>query len=665
MRTLIIDNVDSFTFNLVSYVEEVSGSTPTVIRHDEPGWDATRVNGFDAVIISPGPGRPERAGDIGICLDVIRRAEVPVLGVCLGHQAIAHVHGGRIDRAPEPVHGRVSTIRHTGTDLFRGLPERFDVVRYHSLAVAPGEDLADLPESLEVTAWTGDGVVMALRHRHLPQWGVQFHPESVGGEHGHDLIAAFLDLAAEWNRRHRPRPRWRLHTRTLGREVDAAAVHDLLFAGSEHSFWLDSTSPGLPGGRFSYLGDASGPLARVRTVDIGEGEGVLDWLARDLRTNTIEADGEDTDFGFRLGWVGYLGYELGVECGAPGRTDSPHPDLALIFADRAVVIDHHRHRVHAVALVGAETDSGFDAEQRAWCADTLDRLTHPHTPAEADPGEIGELVLRHDRAEYLTRIAACLEEIRAGETYEVCLTNQLRAPGRLEPSAAYRHLRAHNPTPFGALLRFGELSVLSSSPERFLTVDRDGRLESRPIKGTRPRATDPVKDARLREDLATNPKDRAENLMIVDLVRNDLARCAAPGTVTVEKLFEVETYATVHQLVSTVRARLGEGRTAVDAVRAAFPGGSMTGAPKIRTMEIIDRLEGAPRGVYSGAIGYFSLDGAMDLSMVIRTIVADARELTYGVGGAVLALSDPDAEFAETATKAAPLLNLLGRTFPA
>ena len=645
MRILIIDNFDSFTWNLVSYARDVSGTTPTVIRNNEPGWDTRRVAAFDAVIISPGPGHPADPRDTGICLDVIRDADVPVLGVCLGHQAIAHVHGGAVHPSPEPVHGRTSAIRHDGDALFHGLPERFDVVRYHSLIVD------ELPGTIEATAWTDDGLIMALRHRDRPQWGVQFHPESIGGRYGREIIANFLRLARAHNHR------WSLHTVTLDQELDGAAVHGELFATAEHSFWLDASDPARPTGRFSYLGDASGPLARVWQDRVGGN--LLDELAGDLASHRI--DRGDVDFDFTLGWVGYLGYELEAECGGTAAHISPHPDLSLIFADRMIVIDHHAGRTHLVTLIGSRHDDA----QREWCARTAQRLVAVgETGASTGAPEVGILGVRHDRDGYLERIDDCLRQIRAGHTYEVCLTNELSAPGRLEPHS-YLQLRADNPTPFGSLLRFGELSVLSSTPERFLTVDRTGRVESRPIKGTRPRSADAVEDARLRADLADNPKDRAENLMIVDLVRNDLSRIAAPGTVRAEPLFNVESYATVHQLVSTVSCELAQGRTAVDAVRAAFPGGSMTGAPKIRTMEIIDRLEEGPRGVYSGAIGYFSLDGAMDLAMGIRTIIADAAGLTYGVGGAIIALSDPADEHEETITKSAPLLRLLGQEFPA
>ena len=650
VRVLVIDNLDSFTWNLVAYVEDVTGITPEVITNAEPGWDVERVAQYDAVIISPGPGRPERPRDVGICLDVIRRAPVPILGVCLGHQALAHAWGGVVGLAPEPVHGRVFPVRHDGSGLFASLPPVIDAVRYHSLLVT------DVPDDLVVTARTADGLVMGLAHRRLPQWGVQFHPESIGGFDGHVIVENFLSMAADRNRR--SRSRWRLHSVTVDHEVDGEAVHDALFAGAENSFWLDSTTPDHGTGRFSYLGDDSGPLARVWTDRVSPEGSLLAALAEDLAANGIDAAG--VDFGFTLGWVGWLGYELKAECGGAAAHVSRHPDLGLIFADRAVVIDHARRRTHVIALIGSE----HDRAQRAWCADTAQLLAGLGKAGAGSRDFGGELSARHSRADYLGLVGQCLEEIRQGETYEICLTNELSAAGGLEVTSAYAALRAANPTPFGSLLRIGGVSVLSSTPERFLQVTASGVVESRPIKGTRPRSADPREDARLRSDLAVNEKDRAENLMIVDLVRNDLTRVAEPGTVRAEPLFDVESYATVHQLVSTVSCRLAAGRTAVDAVRASFPGGSMTGAPKIRTMEIIDRLEQGPRGVYSGAVGYFSLNGAMDLSMVIRTIVADDSGLTYGVGGAVIALSDPVAEQEETVTKAAPLLRLLGQEFP-
>lgn len=342
----------------------------------------------------------------------------------------------------------------------------------------------------------------------------------------------------------------------------------------------------------------------------------------------------------------------------------------MIFADRAVAFDHELDEIHLLALVDdneAAATEWFERTHRSLeelaapaCAHSDDTAT-----LSGSPGTLDESRLRHGKERYLELISACHKEISAGESYEICLTNMLYGSGTFSPWTAYQRLRRQNPVPFGALLRFGPLSVLSSSPEQFLRVGADGAVSSKPIKGTRPRSPFAPEDERLRIELANDPKDRAENLMIVDLVRHDLSQCAEADSVRVDRLFEIESFATVHQLVSTVHAQLRPDRTAVDCVRAAFPPGSMTGAPKIRTMQIIDRLEEGPRGIYSGALGYFSLNGAADLSVVIRTIVMTENAVSFGTGGAITTLSDADAEFEETAVKAAALLNLFGVEFPA
>ncbi|MFA1541037.1 aminodeoxychorismate synthase component I [Actinomadura monticuli] len=675
MRILIIDNYDSFTHNLVQYVAE-AGAEPVVLRNDEAEWNPGLLRPFDGVVISPGPGSPENAADFGICADVIEHARVPLLGVCLGHQGICHLYGGRVRPAPEVRHGLLSRVEHTGDGLFDGVPSPFSAVRYHSLAVD------EVPPVLEPVAWTSDGVLMAVRHKLRPIWGVQFHPESVCTEHGRRIIANFLAQAgpvapapprAAAVREARATP-FTVLARRLETPAVAEDVFGALFASSDRAFWLDSSRTGEHGGRFSFMGDAGGPLARFVTFDVSSGAltvesaagrtrldraSFFDWLDADVRAHAAQVP--DLPFGFALGWVGYLGYELKAETGGSRAHRSPHPDAAMIFADRAVAFDHREGAVHLLALGPAGAEGGA----LAWLDATEARLADLPAPPEPAPvPRPAELALRHGRRRYLDKIAECRREILAGETYEVCLTNMLTAAVRADPWDLYRRLRRSDPVPFGALLRFGELAVLSSSPERFLRVSADGAAESKPIKGTRPRSPDPAEDRRLRAELERSAKDRAENLMIVDLVRHDLGGVAETGTVTVGPIFDVESYTTVHQLVSTVRARLRPDVSAVRCVRSAFPGGSMTGAPKIRTMRIIDRLEEGPRGVYSGAVGYFSLSGAADFSIVIRTAVASGGRVEFGIGGAVTALSDPAAEFEETAVKAAPLLRLLGLPFP-
>ncbi|MDX2604398.1 aminodeoxychorismate synthase component I [Streptomyces caniscabiei] len=681
MRTLLVDNHDSFTYNLFHHLAELGGREPTVVENDDPYWRAAHLAAYDAVVLSPGPGHPGRAGDFGICREIVDTARVPLLGVCLGHQGIAVAGGGAVGRAPEPRHGRASPVLHTGRELFAGLPHPFDAVRYHSLAVHT------LPAALEATAWTPDGTLMGLRHRHRPLWGVQFHPESIGTPYGRRLLRNFLEQGGTPRRRPAsapaakrpetsPRRRLTFHTRQLTTRWHEEVVFEDLYGAATHAFWLDSSRTDDDLGRFSFMGDGSGPLARVatadvhsRTVRVTARDGLrlvtgdfLDWLDQDLRS--IRVDAPDLPFDFALGWVGSLGYELGTEPGGRPAHQSAEPDATMLFADRAVAFDHHTGTTHLLALA----EDGATADATTWLDATTARLTRlagrEPAPAPAAPGRPAPITLRHDRDAYLELIRRCQEQIAAGESYEICLTNMAEAHVALDPWQGYRRLRRISPGAHGSLLRFGDLSVLSSSPERFLRVRADGTAESRPIKGTRPRGSTPAHDRALAEELRADEKERAENLMIVDLVRNDLGRVCETGSVTASEVFTVETHATVHQLVSTVRGTLRADSGAVHCVRAAFPGGSMTGAPKERTMRIIDELEGGARGVYSGAIGYFSLLGTADLSIVIRTAVVTPDRVRYGIGGAITALSDPDAEFEETAVKAAPLLALVGGEFP-
>jgi para-aminobenzoate synthetase len=677
MRTLLIDNYDSFTFNLFHLLGEVNGDEPIVARNDELSWEQVAALAVDNVVISPGPGRPEHQRDVGVSLDVLQRAELPVLGVCLGHQALAHVTGGVIHHAPQVMHGRLSEIRHDGHGLFAGIPQGFAAVRYHSLAVGA------VPATLRVTAWTPDDVVMGLEHRSRPLWGVQFHPESISTEHGGALLRNFRDLTHARRRRPsraarpagRPVAGPRVHHRTLATWCDPEAVFVALYGDGDHAVWLDSAraEPGLA--RFSFMGAPEGPLGQVVRYDVAtrvltvdrDGtreelrESVLDYCKRELAR--LRADAPELPFDFVGGFAGYLGYELKAECGGTLVHRSPLPDAALVFCDRLIVFDHDERRVHLLAL--AEGTRGAAAEQ--WLATTERRLEGVAQPAPPAPAMAGApaFAAREGRDAYLANIGACLHEIVEGETYEVCLTTQLHSDGAIDPLAAYRALRARNPAPHAALLRLGDVSVLSSSPERFLRVDRERIVESKPIKGTAPRAAHPLEDAYRAAALRADDKSRAENLMIVDLVRNDLGRVCALGSVEVPVLMAVESYATVHQLVTTVRGRLRDDASAIDCIRAAFPGGSMTGAPKLRTMEIIDRLEAGPRGPYAGALGFLSVNGTADLSIVIRTLVASRRGLQIGSGGAIVAASDPDAEHDEMLLKARAVLTAVGGTLAA
>jgi para-aminobenzoate synthetase len=290
-----------------------------------------------------------------------------------------------------------------------------------------------------------------------------------------------------------------------------------------------------------------------------------------------------------------------------------------------------------------------------------------HAPALDDLDDLGHPGDAPDAAVTPQWYAAAFDhvqaELRRGNSYEVNLTYRERVTTPTDAVAAYLRLRASNPAPYAGFLQHADVALLSSSPERYATVDRRRRVETKPIKGTTPRGTTRAADVAQAERLASDAKFRAENLMIVDLLRNDLSMVCEPGTVDVPALMQVETYPSVHQLVSTVRGHLRDDVSTVDALRALFPAGSMTGAPKLRTMEIIDRVEATPRGVYAGAFGWVSGDGRADLGVVIRSLVArrdgDAWAYTLGTGGGITVRSDVDEEYAETRWKAARLRAVL------
>jgi para-aminobenzoate synthetase len=668
MQTLLIDNYDSFTFNLFQLLAEVNGTEPIVVRNDEATWNELERLQFDNVVISPGPGRPDVAADFGICAEAIRRCEKPLLGVCLGHQGIGWVEGAEVAPAPEPMHGRVVEIEHDGSPLFAGISSPFKATRYHSLSLK-----RPLPPTLREIA-TVSGIPMAIEHRNRPQWGVQFHPESIATAQGKRLLENFraltpsrgrpVDLVAIWATKSTRESSTALRVRQLGVFLDPQAAFVSLYGESESAFWLDSSRPG-DRARFSFMGDASGPLAEVITHGLGADESIFDYLDRrtaELRPRELPA----LPFEFACGFVGYLGYELKGECGFASPHESEHPDAALLLADRVIAFDHEEQCTYLLCLHSLGEEEAADA----WLDDTDSHLAALRAGGESGVGphlQVGPtpdsppstLALSRTRSQYLEDVEASLDHLRAGDSYEICLTNELSLQTDVDPLELYLCLRRVNPAPFSSYLRLGDLSILSSSPERFLRVSRDREAEARPIKGTSRRGTTPTEDAALAAALDADEKNQAENLMIVDLLRNDLGAVCEVGSVEVPQMMQVETYETVHQLVSAVRGRLRAEVTAPDAVRACFPPGSMTGAPKLRTTEILDELEDAARGVYSGAIGWFGLGGGADLSVAIRTVVLAEGRATIGAGGAVVLDSDPEREYEEMLLKAAAPLRAI------
>jgi para-aminobenzoate synthetase component 1 len=360
---------------------------------------------------------------------------------------------------------------------------------------------------------------------------------------------------------------------------------------------------------------------------------------------------------FAGGAVGYFAYDLGrrVErLPERARRGDAFPDMAVGIYDWAVIIDHAERR----AWLAAENRDPRTA--RSWDALTA-RISAARPARQRRPFRVrGPVASNFTREGYTLAVARILEYIRAGDCYQVNLAQRFSADCEGDGWDLYSALRRANPAPFGAFLDFPWGQVVSSSPERFLEL-RGGVAETRPIKGTRPRHADPQCDAALMRELAHSAKDRAENVMIVDLLRNDLGKSCAVGSIRVPRLFALESYATVHHLVSTVTGRLAPGKDALDLLRGCFPGGSITGAPKLRAMQIIEELEPHRRGVYCGAIGYVGFGGDMDLNVAIRTLTISDGEARFCAGGGIVADSVADAEYQESLDKAAAFFSALER----
>jgi len=434
--------------------------------------------------------------------------------------------------------------------------------------------------------------------------------------------------------------------------------------GRRGIFWLDSSLPSAAG-RYSLMGCE--PFMRFRAR--GRACELLDperggW--REDRRDPLQAleealamyqvsDDIDRPVPFCGGAVGYLGYDFGRPAAPrPGAAGGDAWDAHLAWHDAAAVWDHAQGRAWLVGAGWRRPAAEAVAELSGW----LDGAAPP--PALPPPPRAG---LRGDftRESYLSAVAEVRTRIAAGEIYQMNLAQRFSCALAEPAPQLYRRLRALNPAPMGAYVEAGDCTVLSSSPERFLSVNR-GRIRAFPIKGTRARGATTAEDEARRRELTTSEKERAELLMIVDLLRNDLGRVCRFGSIRVRRLHDLETFATVHHLVGEVEGELRPGVGAAELLRAVFPGGSITGAPKIRAMQVIAEIEPVRRGVFSGSLGYWSACGRIDLSIAIRTIVCRPGEASFHVGAGIVWDSDPDLEYEETLAKGRALLSALGGT---
>ncbi len=441
---------------------------------------------------------------------------------------------------------------------------------------------------------------------------------------------------------------------------DSAALF-LPWADRRWAVFLDSSYPYSRRGRYDVIaGDpyctlvTRGPLTEIRHGQQLRLSNEDPFLL--VKQHLPARPFDDLDLPFSGGALGYFGYDLGrriEKLPATAEDAEAIPDMVVGLYDWAVVVDHQQCRSW---LVSHRQDPSTAARwpHLVRCFGQIQTLGWQRNGFAV----LGPVEANMSRAAYRAAFSRIQNYILEGDCYQVNLTQRFAAPCCGNPWVAYQQLRQINPAPFSAYMNFPQVQILSSSPERFLKVT-DRTVETKPIKGTRPRQPKRQDDLAQIHALQESVKDRAENLMIVDLLRNDLGKSCLPGTVRVPKIFDVESYATVHHLVSTVTGRLKPDQHAIDLLRGCFPGGSITGAPKIRAMEIIEELEPHRRGVYCGALGYVGFDGNMDTNIAIRTLVHSNHNIRFWAGGGIVADSDPDHEYQECFDKAAALLHLL------
>lgn len=647
MRSLIIDNYDSYTYNLYQLIGKVSGIEPIVIKNDEMTYDEILNLDFDNVIISPGPGSPDKEKDFGICKDIIEKLDKPILGICLGHQGIYYYHGGKVVRAEEPMHGRQSSVNHNGKGLFKEIKNNFTVTRYHSLTCEDKE-----LDGIEIDARTPEGTVMGISHKTKPIYGLQFHPESIASECGEELIKNFINITRDFYNKNQ------LAYEIIEKDFDTGELYEKLYAYDDRTLWLDSSKVEEGLSRFSIFGlqgkkrgytikyDVEKKLVKKTFAASQEKEIIEENIFDFLKANRPRWDyDENLPFDFQLGYIGYFGYELKKDTeNVSNKHPYSYPDAYLKYCDRALVYDHLEKKLYLLSY-------GDDPDWKEDIKKFLDEDLEIKKERE-EKRKFPKLKFVKDKKTYTEDILKIKELIRAGETYEVCLTNRLDIFDKIDGKKYYMELRDKSPGQYSAFLPLEELKIASSSMERFMRVDKDKIVSTKPIKGTIKRGESKEEDESLIEELRSEEKTKSENLMIVDLLRNDLGKFCEIGSVEVPKLMDVETYKTLHQLVTTVSGKIKEDVDIIEVLEKTFPGGSMTGAPKKRTLEVIDELETYPRGVYSGTIGYISNNSTMDFNIVIRTALIEEDKATIGVGGAIILLSDEEEEFDEIVLKA-------------
>jgi len=670
MMIFLLDNYDSFTYNLYQYFGEL-GEDIIVKRQDAITLTEIEALHPDLIVISPGPCTPNESP---LSLAVIEHfmGKIPILGVCLGHQAIGQFFGGKVVPATRPIHGKTTPIRHDQQGVFTNLPNPLEVTRYHSLII----ERTTLPKELRITAESSDGEIMGIRHETLPLEGIQFHPEAILTLAGHQLLKNALHHAKLWRLQHSPAS-W------IVKPLSVSVPPYLLFPVFKEMpspFFLDSGNGYKKLGRYSYMGSSPfleataypdqlqlfWPNRSHREIIPLQNSASLNYLNEAQRKYHMSP----APFPFSGGAVGFLSYDLKNEIESLSNDTSDDLNLPLwrfAWYDGIVIYDHLEEK-YWITACGMDEDGTCHTDLAQERVEALEQLLCPFIPEQLVETE--ELITMTNpphstiepsvsHSQYLKDLKRVIDYIYAGDIYQANLTQRFSIAWAGDIWNLYAQLHMQNPAPFAAFLPYSDFQILCSSPERFIRIQADGQIETRPIKGTRPRGTSVEDDQLQAFELEKSPKDRAELTMIIDLERNDLGRICEFGTVKVTDLIQLEQYPTVWHLASTITGQLKQGLEPSAILKAVFPGGSITGAPKIRAMEIIEELELYKRGLYTGSIGYMGFDGAWDFNIVIRTILMKNGNAYIHVGGGIVADSIPESEYIETLDKAKALFRVL------
>lgn len=588
-------------------------------------------------------------------------SELPVLAIGSASQHLAARYGHETTDEAQPVYGQPVTHWHAAQGLFAQLSNPVELISYHAWRLDHMN-----PEMFEIEATDDNGLVLAFRVRGTNHWGLHAEPAALQSTAGARLIENFLALAptrtepvAASSQTAPQRQRYELYTRELTGELDTAATFATLQDGASAAFWLDSAAAHLGQGALTMMGTNAGKLSQTirwdvttNTIDL-DSAGTVERIEADvfdyLTDHAWDPAEPGNTHGFHGGWVGYLGYEAkqATVAGHVNRWEAPTPDAYWIRPQTFIRYDH---QAHTTTLYAYHDPMLLDELETVLVWGTT------KSPEPVPPSAVGGR-WRLEPDEYEQRVAQIQDLLKSGRAAGICLTDTfcMDAAG-LDGLELYFRLRAQNPAPYAAYLRLNtfddDIEVLSASPEKYLSIDAAGTIESKPIKGTVARSNDPQLDVDIAAQMAIDPKIQSENLMIADVLRDDLAAVTVAGSIQVPKLMAVESFATVHQLVTTVTGQLLRGISAPEALKAVFPGGSMTGAPKRVSLTVLDELETGPRGIYSGAIGWIGDNNTAECNVVIRSIVIADGQLTIGAGGAVVVDSDPAAEEQEKHLKA-------------